>query len=442
MQHRNRLEKAFNQDKENNSFSITLERPTKKALASVGDEVTRINFERIPGFHLRLGKIKANGSRTKTFYLYYRTKGQPVRSVNFRIGSLPEIDIETAENLALECFSKVRRGIDVQAEKENLAKGSSETVVDLYEKFFRYQVSNRRKRPEIVQASFAKDILPRLGEVAVSNVNRALIFNEVISPIMDRGAYKQAGKTVALLKQFFSFAVSCGDIEQNPMSEVKKSDYSGKYKPRTRTPTIDELKETVKTLTSTGMSIQNLNCFKVLLLSGVRSSSAISAEWSEIDFENNLWKAKDEKNSPAGEVVYHSVPMSNELVKVFRDQANLTSQLNSSFVFPKKRKISASDSKDGHMDLKTLNRCLKRIKDNFVIPDFIPHDIRRAIRSYLISVKNTAGNGRYVMFSVACVEKILGHSLKGMSQVYDQHDYLDERRTALEYWGGLFKEVV
>ncbi|MFM9914231.1 MAG: hypothetical protein ACKVOX_00375 [Rhizobacter sp.] len=40
------------------------------------------------------------------------------------------------------------------------------------------------------------------------------------------------------------------------------------------------------------------------------------------------------------------------------------------------------------------------------------------------------GVGRYVIVAERC----LNHSLGGLVGVYDQHDYMTERRTALETW--------
>jgi hypothetical protein len=36
--------------------------------------------------------------------------------------------------------------------------------------------------------------------------------------------------------------------------------------------------------------------------------------------------------------------------------------------------------------------------------------------------------------SVVVAERCLNHTLGGLVAVYDQHDYLDERRKALELW--------
>ncbi|ATZ74438.1 hypothetical protein CWC33_12340 [Idiomarina sp. X4] len=416
---------------------------TKHLLNKVSEEVTRINDPEIPGFHVRLGRVNKHGVRSKAFYLYYRTKTKPVKSVNYRIGGMPEIDIETAKSMARENLEKVRNGIDIQVEREKLSSGGNAwTVGKLYSEFFRNKILGR-KRPEIVEASFNKDILPRVGHVLLTNITRHQLHEDVFSPILDRGAKSQAGKTLALLKQMFSYGVAIGCMDFNPLEGASKSTYA-KYTPRRRTPSVDELRTALKVFLSAGMSIQNFNCFKVILLSGVRSGAAITAKWSDVDFEKRVWYAVNEKHSTRGEVVYQKVPMSDELLKAFRDQESHSALLKSEFVFPAKRNSVSAGKSISHMDTKTLNRSLNRIrkKGEVQIPDFQPHDIRRSIRSHLISVKSDSSSGRYNAFSPACAEKILGHSLSGMERVYDQHDYFDEMKEALSYWGSLFSDLI
>lgn len=244
LQHRN--ESVILAKPEKNETSLT-RKLTKRLIDNVSDEVALINDPEIPGFHLRLGRVRANGFRSKTFYLYYRTKSHPIRSVNYRIGGMPEIDISTARQLALEALMKVRSGIDIQTERKNLNSGNTcnpRIIADLYTDFFERRILSRRKRPEIVQASFKKDILRRIGQIPLCNISRSLLDEEVFQPITQRGARNQAAKTLALMKQFFTHAVDIGCMEDNPLNGVSKSLYAEKYKPRTRTPSVEELRLT------------------------------------------------------------------------------------------------------------------------------------------------------------------------------------------------------
>ena len=55
---------------------------------------------------------------------------------------------------------------------------------------------------------------------------------------------------------------------------------------------------------------------------------------------------------------------------------------------------------------------------------FTPHDLRSTARSHLADL------GVHVIVAERC----LNHSLGGLIAVYDHHDYMTERRAALELW--------
>ena len=56
--------------------------------------------------------------------------------------------------------------------------------------------------------------------------------------------------------------------------------------------------------------------------------------------------------------------------------------------------------------------------------DFCPHDLRRTCRSGLSVIK----------IPPHIAERCLNHSLGRIAETYDTHDYLDERREALQKW--------
>jgi integrase len=55
---------------------------------------------------------------------------------------------------------------------------------------------------------------------------------------------------------------------------------------------------------------------------------------------------------------------------------------------------------------------------------FTPHDLRSTARSHLGALK----------IPTVVAERCLNHTLGRMIAIYDQHDYLNERRAALDKW--------
>jgi hypothetical protein len=89
---------------------------------------------------------------------------------------------------------------------------------------------------------------------------------------------------------------------------------------------------------------------------------------------------------------------------------------------------------DQHM-LRTL-RALARRRGNdprkVQLPAWSNHDIRRSVRSNLSRLK-IAEEAR---------EAVMAHARPGLKGVYDLHDYLDEKREALELWATRLRSIV
>jgi integrase len=81
------------------------------------------------------------------------------------------------------------------------------------------------------------------------------------------------------------------------------------------------------------------------------------------------------------------------------------------------------------MGIDTLNAALNRVAHE--LPHFTLHDLRRTARTHLAAL----GVRREV------AERCLGHKLRGVEGTYDRHDYLRERRAALESWTALLQSI-
>jgi integrase len=75
------------------------------------------------------------------------------------------------------------------------------------------------------------------------------------------------------------------------------------------------------------------------------------------------------------------------------------------------------------------------VRDNekhFGLAHFTPHDLRRTAASHMTRI----GVPRLH------VEKVLNHSTGDIAEVYDRHDYLPEKKAALEKWATHLEEII
>jgi integrase len=86
-----------------------------------------------------------------------------------------------------------------------------------------------------------------------------------------------------------------------------------------------------------------------------------------------------------------------------------------------------------HIDPNTLNAAMgKSIRPLMVDCEaFTLHDFRRTARTHLEALG--------VLPHVA--ERCLNHKVKGVEGVYNRHDYLQERKAALQSWADLLAEL-
>jgi integrase len=147
---------------------------------------------------------------------------------------------------------------------------------------------------------------------------------------------------------------------------------------------------------------------------------AIGATWSEFDLGKAEWSlpASHSKNGLA-----HVIPLSADAVRVLRAQ-----EQTSVWVFP-------SEKAGGPLRHDRLTKLLREALTHYVDDLgtlFTPHDLRRTVETGLARL----GIGREVR------DRILNHKDRSVSGMhYNRHDYLPEKRAALEKWAREVRRV-
>ena len=400
---------------------------TESVIKGVPTDVERITDTEINGFHLRIGKPLKDGSRTKKYYLYYRLGGRGSKAGNYLIGSTNTIDLKDARKRAKDLIGQVSRGIDICGEKQtnkqtqtNLHRSAK--VSDLLDAFEGH-IKIQRKRPEEVVRAFKADVRPTIGKLRLAGISKQVIVEKCLNPIIKRDALVQANKTLSLLKQTFQFGVETGLIEQNPLIGTRRQNIGGKEKPRSRNLAKQELKSFFTWLNTSTASLQVRQALKLLLLTGCRAQEMTLAKWSNIDFKKQLWTFPEcDRKGNKGETKSHVVPITPMMKSSLLTLKSAYSDLGSDYVFP---------STAGKIGIEPIDRsaCAKFLRrrfenDEIKLEKFVPLDLRRTFQTLLSSLGVDA---------IVC-EKLLSHELQGMLKIYNQYDYMKERKAALIMW--------
>jgi len=102
----------------------------------------------------------------------------------------------------------------------------------------------------------------------------------------------------------------------------------------------------------------------------------------------------------------------------------------SRYVLPNADKSAPADPNDPKYITRSVARCLKRFKKHGV-GAFTPHDLRRTGRTGL------AKPG----VRVDIAERVLNHARERIEATYDVHEYVDEKRDALERWAKYLEDL-
>lgn len=345
--------------------------------------------------------------------LRYRYGG---KQKELTIGRYPDITLSNARELATVARVKIQQGADVARDKKLVAreKASAKTLRDLANDYL------AKAQLVLADATFKQRkhhindvILPKLGSLSVREVTTT----DIVYLLESVGKVHVASLVLIALSRIFKHGIAKHVVLTNPCIGISATAICDAPKPtRLRLKlSEDELRVILPALHSIG--IENALAIKILLSTCVRVSELVKAEWSHVDFDKSEWTIPKANSKTRNGI---TIPLAPAIVGWFKELQQFA--CGSDYVLPSRR---AGGSKHPHILTLTISVALNKLCNKLEsVRRFTPHDLRSTARSHL--------TGLGVNLIVA--ERCLNHSLGGLVGIYDQHDYMTERRTALELW--------
>jgi integrase len=395
-----------------------------------------------PGLVLR---VTANGTKVFRYYVTTRTErrritiGRWARSTGGACVSLADARVWLDK---LKEARKQGRLAEVEAQLPGRRPASQPdaspsapdspaalTVKRASDKFLA-NLRTRRRQPEQAERIFTADVLPVLGDRLMASITKRDT-SALVEAIVARGSPVMATHVRAVLKQFFAWAVDYYD--DLAMPGFSKADTLGAEKAGTSTRYLsaDEIGAFWRALdTYKGMTPTVRHALRLLLLLGVRSGELIRATWDELDLDDATWTVpivhqkmtkKREKDARPW-----TVPLPPTAVRLLRELKALAEAIGSEHVLASFHPAAAGEA----VTEKSLNHAMRRLFTgkppalSFAGERPTPHDLRRTVRTHL----GKLGVARDI------AERCLNHAVGEMERIYDQGDYVLERRAALEKW--------
>lgn len=338
----------------------------------------------------------------------YSLNGKPEKVA---IGKYPEMSLKDARRKRDEFASLVAKGIS-PAEQKQLAKvalASATTVRVFGERYFKEVVERDRKDTKILRRCLDNEIFPAFGDKALRDVTPAEV-QELVFRKRDNGFPAAAAVIRNLVKRLFDYGIVCRVATINP-ALATPTRFITKARPRTRALSEAEIKCYIQTLYRSSIRRQFKLALHFILLTLIRKSELLFAEWSEVDFDKEEWvipEARTKSGRP------HVVYLSRQATEILEELKALGS--HSKLVMPGRSRLSKPFAKNA------LNQALEGI--NFDMDPFTIHDLRRTASTRLHEMG----------FSSDVVEKALNHTIGGVRGVYNRAEYAEPRKEMLQFW--------
>jgi integrase len=386
---------------------IRLTKSTIDALSTPEKEIVFWD-QTLPGFGL---KITPKGR--KVFIVLYRGAGGGSRLRKYTIGPYGRITLHSARIEAQKVLAARLEGRDPATEKlEARRRLTADTVPEVIGLYAKLHLSQRRSGREVMQI-LQRNLVDHVGSRSIHSISKRDVI-DLVKAVVDRGSPVAANKSLKVVKSFFNWCVGRAIVERSPCEGIRVPTVE---RARDRVLTDRELAEIIRAARQLGGPYGAI--VEVLALTGQRRREVGQMCWGEVDLDHRIWTLPGERTKNDKP---HIVQLSDPAVVVIGAQPR-----SGRFVF----------SRNGATPVGDFSSQKRRLDELCRVSHWRLHDLRRTTVSGMARL----GVAPHV------ADKILNHvagAISGVAAVYQRHEFLNERRDALERWGahvqGLLRE--
>ena len=352
-----------------------------------------------PGFG-----VKVTPKGRKVFIVLYRTGGARSNLRKYTIGPYGRVTLHQARIAAQRVFAAKLEGRDPAAEKrEAKRRVVADRVDDLLEDFIAQRLSKNRSVAEISRLLRREVGKPWAGRSIHEITKRDVV--EIVTAIEQRGAPGAANKTLKSIKTFLLWCVGRAVLDRSPAEGVP---LPAKEVARDRVLDDGELAQVILAARKIGEPYGDI--VELLALTGQRREEVAGMSWKELELAQRIWTIPKERTKNAKA---HIVHLSRQALTVL-SHADQRGSLVLSLLGTKR--------------FQHFTYAKRRLDQLSGVTGWRLHDLRRTCVSGMARL----GVAPHV------ADKILNHqsgTISGVAAVYQRHEFLAERRVALDLWG-------
>jgi integrase len=357
--------------------------------------------------------VRVTSGQGKSYVAQYTFAGSKRR---VPLGLCSAISLAAAREAVRTILGDAARGVDTAAERQAKLKAVADAVtlaelIDLWDKL---HLSTRRENYSTAATGALRRAFARhLHRPAVS-LDRAAVVR-VLDGLSKDDKTAMAGALARYGSALFGWAIRRGTLSENPFERVPVAPTVR----RERVVSDDEIKRIWAGTEGPGA----FNCIvRTLLLTGQRREEVAGMTWDEIAPDLSTWVIPGRRTKNG---VAHVVPLSPKVQTVLRAAPRVKREADSpDLVFPGAPGLFSGWSKSkARLDRRSGAR------------GWTLHDLRRTMATGL----------QKLGIRLEVTESVLNHvsgSRAGIVGVYQQHDWAEEKRAALNAWGEHIAAIV
>jgi integrase len=385
--------------------------------------------------------VKAGGAVSVSFYYRYRWQA---KTRDIACGTWPKVSLADIRKARDDARGLVSKGIDPNHKRadekterlaeldrrsaQQAAQESRLSVIALFEKWEKAELSGRKDGGAETRRGFVKDVFPAIGRRYADEVRRGDIMR-IIDTIKARGALRLANRVLAEARQMYGYAVVREFVPADPTIGIEKKHAGGKEAERERTLSDKELRSLPAALEAAELLKTTKHAIWLILATTVRVGEVIKARKTEIDIEAGTWliPPSNSKNDDA-----HLIYLSPFAVDHMRKLLELST--SETWLMPALR-----GEEDVHLDPKSITKQIgdrqlkfyqraahskRSTRENSLTlgnEKWTPHDLRRTSATIM----------QELGVLPIVIEKCLNHRDENkIRRTYQRYDYAEEKRSA------------
>ena len=359
-----------------------------------------------PGFGI---KITPKGR--KVFIVLYRTGGADSKLRKYTIGPYGRVTLHQARVAAQRVFVAKLEGRDPAAEKRAAKRRVvADRAEDLLEMYIAQRLLQNRSGSKTARLLRREVGLAWVGRGIHEISKRDVV--ELIATVEQRGAPVAANRTLKSIKTFLRWCVGRAVLDQSPAENVP---LPSKEIARDRVLDDDELVRII--LAARKLAGPYGAIVELLALTGQRREEVARLQWEELDLTKRIWALPKSRTKNGKAHVVHLSEQSMTVLKRINQ--------GGPYVFSRLGAKPFAEFSRAKLQLDQLSR----------VTGWRLHDLRRTCVSGMARL----GIAPHV------ADKVLNHqagTISGVAAIYQRHEFLAERREALERWGAHLVRIV